>query len=330
MKVLLVSNQHTNKYGVGNPIMYRMLNALKEDERVDKAEFIPFYNSLSSIKHIRRMSKNYEVVHIHFGGLYALILWLALIGVDSKKFITFHGTDIHARALKTAKGWKERLKIRINQKASFLSICLFDKCGFVAKEMMDYVPSCLDKQLQKKSFLQPLGVDYSTFKEMDMSSARKELDKDDKRKLVLFSDVSNTSIKRREIAAAIVKELGDGYELMIMCGVKPYDVPLYINACDLALLTSDEEGSPNIIREVLSLNKPFFSVDVGDAAMQLAGLQNSCIISRNPKEAAGTIREYMKKTYTDNTRTILCERLDFKRINRAVVDKYIEKWQKKD
>ena len=43
-------------------------------------------------------------------------------------------------ALKTAKDWKERLKIRLNQKASFLSIKLFDKCGFVAKEMMTYVP----------------------------------------------------------------------------------------------------------------------------------------------------------------------------------------------
>lgn len=42
-----------------------------------------------------------------------------------------------------------------------------------------------------------------------------------------------------------------------MCGVKPDEVPYYINACEFALLTSDEEGSPNIIREVLSLNKSF-------------------------------------------------------------------------
>lgn len=330
MKVLLVSNQHPNDKGVGNPIMYRMRNALQEDERVEKVEFVPFYNSLSSIKNIRSAAMEYDVVHIHFGGLYALLLWFALIGVKSKKFITFHGTDIHAKALKTAKDWKERLKIHLNQKASFLSIRLFDRCGFVAKEMMDYVPSCLNKPMQKKAFLQPLGVDYTSFMVMEKATARKELGKNDDKKLILFSDVSNTSIKRRDIAESIVRELGEEYELMIMCGVKPNEVPYYINACDFALLTSDEEGSPNIIREVLSLNKPFFSVEVGDAAMQLAGLQNSCIISRDPKEAAATIHEYLNKDYTDNTREKLRERLDFTRINRGVVNKYLEEWQKKD
>lgn len=324
MKVLLVSNQHPNEQGVGNPIMYRMRNALQEDERVDKVEFVPFYNSLGAIKNIRNVAKEYDVVHIHFGGLYALILWFALIGVKARKFITFHGTDIHAKALKTAKDWKERLKIRMNQKASFLSIRLFDSCGFVAKEMMDYVPACLNKQMQKKAFHQPLGVDYISFMVMDKATARKEVGKNEDKKLILFSDVSNTSIKRRDIAEGIARELGSEYELMIMCGVKPNEVPYYINACDIALLTSDEEGSPNIIREVLSLNKPFFSVEVGDAAMQLAGLQNSCIISRNPKEAAATIREYMNKEYTDNTRETLRNRLDFTRINRGVVDKYLE------
>ena len=79
MKVLLVSNQHPNEQGVGNPIMYRMRNALQEDERVEKVEFVPFYNSLGAIKNIRSVSSEYDVVHIHFGGLYALILWFALI-----------------------------------------------------------------------------------------------------------------------------------------------------------------------------------------------------------------------------------------------------------
>lgn len=324
MKILLVSNQHPNEQGVGNPIMYRMRNALQEDERVDKVEFVPFYNSLSVIKNIRRAARQYDVVHIHFGGLYALILWFALIGVNGKKFITFHGTEIHAKALETAKDWKEHLKIRLNQIASFLSIRLFDRCGFVAKEMMDYVPSCLNKQMRKKAFHQPLGVDYTSFKVMDMTTARKELGKSEDKKLILFSDVSNTSIKRRDIAESIARELGGEYELMIMCGVKPNEVPFYINACYFALLTSDEEGSPNIIREVLSLNKPFFSVEVGDAAMQLEGLQNSCIISRNAKEAAETIREYMNKDYIDNTRETLRDRLDFTRINRGVVDEYLD------
>ena len=323
MKVLLISNQHTNKQGVGNPIMYRMRNALAYDERINQVVFMPAYNSISSLIELRKCAKNYDVVHIHFGGICALFIWVFMLGVKTKKFITFHGTDIHAKAMKTAKSRKERLKIYLNQKASFLSIFLFDKCGFVAEEMIDYVPKYLDKQMQEKAFLQPLGVDYSIFVSMDKIVAQDHLGIAHKN-YMLFSDVSNTSIKRRDIAAAIAKELENKYELLIMSGVKPSDVPYYINACDFDLLTSDEEGSPNIIREVLSMNKPFFSVEVGDAAKQLDGLMNSAIISRDAKEAAKMINATMAKVYTDNTRETRKDRLDFVMINNRIVDIYIE------
>lgn len=324
MRVLLVSNQRQNVNGVGNPIMYRMRDALEKDERIDKVDFIPFENNCSSFMSIRRAAKKYDLVHIHFGGVYALLIWITLIGLHVKKVITFHGTDIHAKALKTAKGWKERLKIKLNQKASFLSICLFDSCGFVAAEMINYVPKCLSYILQKKGFVQALGVNYEVFKPIEKEEAIGHLGLEDNKKYVLFSDVSNTSIKRRDIAENIVKCLGGDYSLLIMCGVKPQEVPYYINASDFLLLTSDEEGSPNIIREALSLNKSVFSVEVGDAAKQLEGLQNSVIISRDPIKAADTIVSILQKPYVDNTRDTLRDRLNFVRVNRVVVDKYLK------
>lgn len=321
MKVLLISNQHPNMLGIGNPIMCRMKNALENDKRIEKVEFLPFYNKLSSFFQIRKMAKYYDIIHVHFGGLYALLIWITLIGINARKFITFHGTDIHAKLLKTAKGWKRRFKIRINQKASFLSIVLFDRCGFVAKEMYNYVPSFLNNQMQKKAFYNPLGVDYSTFIPVEKSVAQQYLGLVPG-KYVLFSDVSNTSIKRRDIAKAIVKELGTRFELLIMCEVKPQEVPYYINSCEFLILTSDEEGSPNIVREALVLNKPVFSVNVGDVAKQLSGLNNSCIISRNPMVACKTILEYFKRPYTDNTRETLRHKLDFVEVNREVVSLY--------
>lgn len=323
MKVLLVSNQRQNEQGVGNPIMYRMRDALAKDERIDNVEFLPFTNSLSSLFRIRRLAKKYDIVHVHFGGLYALIIRLALLGVNAKKVITFHGTDIHAKALRTTKSRKERLKIKLNQRASFLSIPLFDLCGFVASEMIDYVPKCLSSILEKKGFVQALGVNYEAFKPIDKIEAIRHLGLDVNKKYVLFSDVSNTRIKRRDIAESIVKCLGNGYSLLIMCGVKPQEVPYYINASDFLLLTSDEEGSPNIIRETLSLNKSVFSVEVGDAAKQLGGLQNSAIISREPTKAADSIMIILQKPYVDNTRETLKDRLDFVRVNRKVVDRYL-------
>lgn len=324
MRILLVSNQRQNEQGIGNPIMYRMRDALAKDERIDKVVFLPFTNSLSSLGNIRRSAKKYDIVHIHFGGLYALLIWFVLIGVGARKIITFHGTDIHAKALRTAKSWKEKLKIRLNQKASFLSIWLFDGCGFVAAEMMNYVPSGLRAKMKKKCFVQSLGVDYNVFAPFAKEKAIEHLGLSKEKKHVLFSDVSNTSIKRRDIAESIVKLLGEEYSLLIMCGVRPQEVPYYINASEFLLLTSDEEGSPNIIREALSLNKPVFSVNVGDAAKQLEGLHNSAIISREPIKAADRIVSILQKSYYDNTRETLRDRLDFVQVNRVVVDKYLK------
>ena len=156
---------------------------------------------------------------------------------------------------------------------------------------------------------------------MDQKVAKEKLHLDNN-KYGLFSTISNTNIKRQDIAEAIINELGDGYKLLVMCGVKPEEVPLYINASDFLLLTSDEEGSPNIIRESLALNKPVFSVNVGDAALQLEGLENSRIIDRNPSVAAKVIFDTLNKTYIDNTREKLRDRIDFDCHNERIIDIY--------
>ena len=202
-----------------------------------------------------------------------------------------------------------------------MSIRLFDRCGFVSENMLDYIPQNIKKKYYHKFFIQSLGVDYNTFTISSKEKAQDELHIP-RGEYVLFSDVSNCTIKRRDIAKAIVAQLGTRYKLLLMCGIKPSDVPVYINASDFVLLTSDEEGSPNIIREALALNKPFFSVKVGDAAKQLEGLENSTIISRNPIEAANTIKEYMSKEYVDFTRTKLQDVLDFNIINERIIDLY--------
>ena len=320
-KILLVSNVKPNKDGVGNPIMVRMKSALGENPRIEMVEFLPFRNSIFSLFEIRKKARNFDIVHVHFGGMYALAIWLFLIGVNKRKFITFHGTDIHAKSLKSAKTTKLRLKIKLNQQASFLCVRLYDKCGMVAKEMMQYVPNTLKVRYEKKFFLQLLGVDYETFVPSTASEAQKQLGLEQGH-YVLFSDVANTPIKRRDIAEAIVNNMGEKYKLLIMCGVKPNVVPLYINAADFVLLTSDEEGSPNIIREALALNKRVYSVDVGDAAKQLKGLKNSLIVSRNALDASKAILQNLESAYIDNTRTKQQKVLDFKCINENVIDLY--------
>ena len=323
MKVLLLSNQGMTDNIIGNPIMLRMRDTLKEDSRIEEVKMLRCKDPFKVRKELRSIAKEVDVIHIHFGGAYAFVVWFLLMGIKRPKFITFHGTDIHAKAIKTAKSKKEKYRIKLNQVLSFLCIPLYDRCGFVAKEMIDYVPSWLQGQVQRKGFIQSLGVDYNRYVPMTKEDAQKYLNLASGN-YVLFSDVHNSKIKRRDIAEAIVKELDGKSQLLIMCGVHFNEVPYYINVCDFVLLTSDEEGSPNIIREALSLNKPVFSVDVGDASQQLAGLKNSCIISRDAKQAAISIKNYLSSEYTDNTREKKRESLDFARCNKKIIDLYIK------
>ena len=306
MKILLISNQIFTDGRVTNPVLTRMGNSMRKDSRVEDVKLMPVDYSFKGLLAIRRVARENDIVHIHFGGLYALAIWIFLIGVKVPKLITFHGTDIHAKAIKTEKRLLSKIKIKLNQYASFLSILAFDRVGFVAKEMERYVPDCLNGKLRRKAFLQSLGVDYGSFKLMDQDVAKNKLQLGNKR-YALFSTISNTNIKRQDIAEAIIKEMGDDYELLVMHGVRPSEVPCYINACCFLLLT---------------LNKPIFSVNVGDAALQLKGLTNSRIIERNPAIASKEIQDTLCKEYVDNTRDNLRERLDFDCLNKKVIDIY--------
>lgn len=329
MKVLIISNEHDNIHRVGNPIIGRIVESLNNNANIDGASFCPFFNNLKSFWRIRKTVKQFDIVHIQFGGLYAFLIWFCLIGIKKPKLLTFHGTDIHAKEIKSTKSLLIKLKIWLNQKASFCSILIFDKIGFVSDSLISYLPKWIFTHYSHKFFIQPLGVDYKTFMQINKDEACKKLGIINDYKYVLFSDKSGTILKRRDIAEKIVKELGNGYKLLIMCGVKPDIVPFYINASDFVLLTSDEEGSPNITREALSLNKRVFSVDVGDVRQQLEGLVNSAIISRNPKSAASTIQDNLSKPYIDNTRESLKGKIDFENITKRLVLTYQKMLSKK-
>lgn len=328
MKILLVSNEYTKPGRLGNPIMYRISEALQGCHDVESVEFVPFKNSLKSFYEIRAAAKKTDIIHVQFGGIYAFLVWFCMIGIKKPKLLTFHGTDIHAKEIKTVKSYLVKLKIWLNQKASFCSIFMYDKLGFVANTLLNYIPKWITLHCKDKMFIQPLGVDYAMFTPMCKADACKLLNIE-KKKYVLFSDKSNTTLKRRDIAEAIIKEIGLEYKMLIMSGVTPKQVPLYVNASDFILLTSDEEGSPNITREALSLNKRVFSVDVGDVKQQINGLKNSSIISRDPKEAATLIKQKLLEENIENTRELLREKLDFKQIANTMVDIYIDLLLKK-
>ncbi len=61
--------------------------------------------------------------------------------------------------------------------------------------------------------------------------------------------------------------------------------------CDALLMTSKTEGSPQVIKEAMACGCPIVSVDVGDVAERISGLEGCCIMhTREPKDIANALQ----------------------------------------
>lgn len=106
-----------------------------------------------------------------------------------------------------------------------------------------------------------------------------------------------------QTAVEILKKKQDHVELLPIYNKTPQEVVRYMNAADCLLLTSVQEGSPNVIKEAMACNCPIVSTDVGDVRERLTGLDGCYILPekdmQSPDALANLIGEaicYGKRT----------------------------------
>jgi glycosyltransferase involved in cell wall biosynthesis len=93
---------------------------------------------------------------------------------------------------------------------------------------------------------------------------------------VLFPANSGDQVKRPKLARAAVEAFrnsGVAVNMHELRGVPHDQVPIWLNACDVLLLTSLHEGSPNIVKEALACDIPVVSVDVGDVRERIQQIE---------------------------------------------------------
>lgn len=132
----------------------------------------------------------------------------------------------------------------------------------------------------KKIHVIPNGVNLDMFIPMDMHLCRRKLEWSSERKHILF--VSHSDATRAEknlsLARRAIENLGrEDIELHVISKVPPQDIPMYLNAADMLLLTSNWEGSPNIVKEAMACNVPVVSTDVGDVRWLFGQAEGYCI-----------------------------------------------------
>lgn len=303
MRILFVTNQVISEENqVANPsVMLQKKGLEKIGVVVDlfhiNTNQFGFTAYPKSIKPIWRQwsENNYDFLHVQFGGIQALI---CSIISKRKTIITFHGTDLHGGYPKSI---KRKMLSKVNTFFSRIASLIAGITIVVSPSLLDFLP----KIALKKTKILSTGVDYEVFTEMDMKNAREKLGLDFKKKIVLFSDISNSPVKRRDLAESAIdllkKEKLD-IDLLFL-NQQPHDlVSIYLNAADLLLLTSEKEGSPNIVKEAIAVNLPIVSVDVGDVALRCKGINNCQIVPKNIEDIAQAITIGLKYGRKDGGR----------------------------
>lgn len=114
----------------------------------------------------------------------------------------------------------------------------------------------------------PNGVDFEVFKPSDKTDCKNRVDWDINRKHILFAADPTRPEKNYRLAEQAVRMSEySNIELKVVFGIPQADIPLYLNASDLLILTSIWEGSPNIVKEAMACNVPVVATDVGDVRM---------------------------------------------------------------
>lgn len=150
-------------------------------------------------------------------------------------------------------------------------------------------------------FLIANGIDLSKFHPLLKEDCQKKLSWKNDCYNLLFAANPERVEKNYALVEKAVELLKDKFKIKLhfLKGVSSDDIPIYMNASDLVILSSFHEGSPNVIKEAMACNCPVVSTNVGDVEW-LFGNTNGCfIINFQPEDVAEKIKrgfEFEQKT----------------------------------
>jgi glycosyltransferase involved in cell wall biosynthesis len=133
----------------------------------------------------------------------------------------------------------------------------------------------------------PNGVDLNFFapptSPSDGLTARQRLGLDPHRKYILFPSRAWDYGKRVDLAEDVtsrVRRAGVDVALLPVYDQPQTVVAEYFRACDVMILTSECEGSPNVVKEAMAATLPSVAFDVGDVGWLCSGTEFHRVVPR--------------------------------------------------
>lgn len=256
-----------------------------------------------------------DIIHVQFGGIQAAI---AAFLARGRCVITFHGTDLHGgtRTPSLISALSQRAGVWCSRYAARLAAWNI----VVSKSLCEYLPYGISNVC-----VIPTGVNLDCFKPMDRKSCLAQLKLDPKVRWVLFCDYGHDPIKRRDLANAVLEKTRSfGYRshMLELHKVDHKLVPLYLNASSALLLTSDKEGSPNIVKEALACNIPIVSVDVGDVRSRIGNIAGCFVCAQDVNELANALCSVLERPSRCKNQERILDDLDNRRICERIIEVY--------
>ena len=247
------------------------------------------YEYARAIPALRKVIKNgdFDVVHAHYG----LSGIVARMQSDVPVVVSFCGDDLLGTPSENGGSLTFRSRL-IALACQGLSAGMDG--GIVKSQGM------LDRMwlagAKSRTAVIPNGVDFGLFRPRDVLEARRELGFEPHLRYVLFPGDPAIVRKRFDLAEAsvdVLEKSGIPVELLPVWGQPQDRVVTFMNACNVLLLTSDWEGSPNMVKEATACNLPVVSVDAGDAWETIEGVEGCRRAERDPISIGNALREVL-------------------------------------
>lgn len=139
----------------------------------------------------------------------------------------------------------------------------------------------------------PNGVNLSQFYLIDKEEARRMLGLANNKRYVIFVSDPKRPEKNFALAQKSVELINDNNVELVPVYNKPHDeIVKYMCAADVLVLTSLNEGSPNVVKEAMACNCPIVSTDVGDVSWITNGVEGTYVAKTfSPKDMASLVQK---------------------------------------
>jgi glycosyltransferase involved in cell wall biosynthesis len=256
----------------------------------------------------------FDLVHAHYG----LCGIVALCQRDRPVVVSFCGDDL----LGTPNGRGGiTLLSRIIVGAGQIVARMADGVIVKSDQMREKLQS---RRARNRARVIPNGVDFTFFREVSKQDARAALGLSASKRYVLFPGSPTVRRKRFDLASAaveVVQKVWTDVELIKLEGIPHQDVPRLLNACDVVVMTSDWEGSPNVLKEAMACNLPVVSVDAGDAWELIDGARNCYKAKRDHRDIARNLQRVLESHQRSNGREHI-RHLEIAAVAKQVEDVY--------